>query len=285
MKINTNSNAYIITYSVVMVVIVAVLLTLAAIGLKPLQEENVLKDNKQQIVKALGSDSTTKPYLLDENGAVKSDKESEVFAALKDLGASYEKGEYPIFVAEDGSVVVPLHGKGLWDAIWGFVALESDMNTVKGIVLNHKGETPGLGAEIATPKHQAMYKGKTIFEGDEFVGISLVKGGADKENLHEVDAITGGTKTSDGVTKMIQDCLKVYEPYFKAHKNGAPVVEEVVAVEPTTVEPVAVEPTTAEPTTVEPTVEPVAVEPIAEPAVESVPEVQNTNDLNTENNG
>ena len=124
------------------------------------------------------------------------------------------------------------------------------MNTVKGIVLNHKGETPGLGAEIATPKHQGQYKGKTIFDGDEFVGISLVKGGADKDSLHEVDAITGGTKTSDGVTKMIQDCLAVYEPYFKAHK--------VVATE-----------------------EPATAESAAEPATAE----QNTNDLNTENNG
>jgi Na+-transporting NADH:ubiquinone oxidoreductase subunit C len=278
MKINTNSNAYIITYSVVMVVIVAVLLTLAAIGLKPLQDKNVLEDNKSQIMTALGSNVKTTPYLINKDGEVIGDKESEVFAALKDLKASYAAEEYPIFVAEDGSVVVPLFGKGLWDAIWGFVALEPDMNTIKGIVLNHKGETPGLGAEIATPKHQAMYKGKTIFEGEQFVGITLKKGGADKDNLHEVDAITGGTKTSDGVTKMIQDCLSIYEPYFKAHKVVAsaaePAAEQVVA-EPV-VEQVIVEPAATEP---------VAVEPIAEPAVESVPEVQNTNDLNTENNG
>ena len=282
MKINTNSNAYIITYSVVMVVIVAVLLTLAAIGLKPLQDKNVLEDNKSQIMTALGSNVKTTPYLINKDGEVIGDKESEVFAALKDLKASYAAEEYPIFVAEDGCVVVPLFGKGLWDAIWGFVALEPDMNTIKGIVLNHKGETPGLGAEIATPKHQDMYKGKTIFEGEQFVGITLKKGGADKDNLHEVDAITGGTKTSDGVTKMIQDCLSIYEPYFKAHKVVASAAEPVAepAAEQVVAEPV-VEQVIVEPAATEP----VAVEPIAEPAVESVPELQNTNDLNTENNG
>ena len=281
MKINTNSNTYIITYSVVMVVIVAVLLTLAAIGLKPLQEENVLKDNKQQIVKALGSDSTTKPYLLDENGEVKSDKESEVFAALKDLGASYEKGEYPIFVAEDGSVVVPLHGKGLWDAIWGFVALESDMNTVKGIVLNHKGETPGLGAEIATPKHQALYKGKTIFEGDEFVGISLVKGGADKENLHEVDAITGGTKTSDGVSAMIKECLASYKSYFMTAKAAAAPAVEAQTGATQVAAPATEEATPAAEGQAEATTEVAAeVAPAAEVAVEAVATEQKSNDLN-----
>ena len=279
MKINTNSNAYIITYSVVMVVIVAVLLTLAAVGLKPLQEKNVLNDNKQQIVKALGSDVTTKPYLINESGDVVSDKEGEVFASLKDLKASHKAGKYPIFVAEDGSVVVPLFGKGLWDAIWGFVAFEPDMNTVKGIVLNHKGETPGLGAEIATPKHQALYKGKTIFEGEKFVGIALKKGGADKDNLHEVDAITGGTKTSDGVTAMIKNSLAPYEAYFKANKVVAPVVEEVEA---TATEGAAAPaaPAAQETEKAEETAPAASGEETA--GVETVPTTQNTNDQKTE---
>jgi Na+-transporting NADH:ubiquinone oxidoreductase subunit C len=95
------------------------------------------------------------------------------------------------------------------------------MNTVKGIVLDHSGETPGLGAEITTPKHQAMYPGKTIYEGDAIVGVTLKKGGADKSNPHEVDAITGGTKTSDGVTAMISDCLNYYKPYFDAARAAA----------------------------------------------------------------
>ena len=98
---------------------------------------------------------------------------------------------------------------------------DADMNTVKGIVLDHSGETPGLGAEITTPKHQAMYLGKTIYEGDAIVGVTLKKGGADKSNPHEVDAITGGTKTSDGVTAMISDCLNYYKPYFDATRAAA----------------------------------------------------------------
>ena len=76
------------------------------------------------------------------------------------------------------------------------------MNTVAGIIIAHKGETPGLGVEIATPKYQANFVGKTIFEGDEFVSVKLRKGGA-KDPAHEVDAISGGTKTSDGVTAML----------------------------------------------------------------------------------
>ena len=228
MKFNTNSNVYIITYSVVMVVIVAVLLSLAAIGLKPRQDANILNEKKSQIVKALGYDATTsyddvvaEAALLNAEGAVVENDTQKVFDALQSVKDTRDAGEFPIFKAKDGSVVVPLYGAGLWGPIWGYVALASDMNTVKGIVLDHSGETPGLGAEITTAKHQAMYVGKTVFEGEEFVGITLKKGGADKNNPHEVDAITGGTKTSDGVSAMIKDCLVSYKPYFEAVKAAA----------------------------------------------------------------
>ena len=229
MKFNTNSNVYIITYSVVMVVIVAVLLSLAALGLKSRQEANILNEKKTQIVKALGYDVTTTSYddvvaeaaLLDAEGNVVENDTQKVFDALQSVKDSRAAGQFPIFKATDGSVVVPLYGAGLWGPIWGYVALASDMNTVKGIVLDHAGETPGLGAEITTAKHQAMYVGKTVFEGEQFVGITLKKGGADKNNPHEVDAITGGTKTSDGVSAMIKDCLVSYKPYFVAAKAAA----------------------------------------------------------------
>ena len=96
---------------------------------------------------------------------------------------------------------------------------------MKGIVIDHKGETPGLGAEIASAPHQALYVGKTIFDNDgKFVSITLKKGGAnpnDPNYAHEVDAITGGTKTSDGVTAMLHDCLEKYIPYIEANKQAA----------------------------------------------------------------
>ena len=244
MKVNTNSNVYIIIYSVVMVVIVAVLLSLAALGLKPYQDENILNEKKTQIVKALGYDAATTQYkdvvaeavILNAEGAAVENDEQKVFDALKDVKGSREAGSFPIFKAKDGSVVVPLYGAGLWGPIWGYIALDKDMNTVKGIVLDHSGETPGLGAEITTAKHQAMYVGKTIFEGEEFVGITLKKGGADKDNLHEVDAISGGTKTSDGVSNMIKDCLVSYKPYFAAAKAtvvAAPEAEKAIEAEAT----------------------------------------------------
>ena len=226
MKFNTNSNVYIITYSVVMVVIVAVLLSLAALGLKERQDNNILNEKKTQIVKALGYDAATVSYdevvaesaLLNAEGVAVENDTHKVFAALQSVKDTRAAGQFPIFKATDGSVVVPLYGAGLWGPIWGYIALAPDMNTVKGIVLDHSGETPGLGAEITTAKHQAMYVGKTVFEGEAFVGITLKKGGAAEGAMHEVDAITGGTKTSDGVSAMIKDCLVSYKPYFEAAK-------------------------------------------------------------------
>lgn len=238
MKINTNSNTYIITYSVVMVVVVAVLLSLAAMGLKDRQQTNMLGEKQSQIVKALGVDPATTKYdevvtkavIVDASGEVVSEDVNEVFEALNDLKGSFEQGRYPLFMATSG-IVVPLYGAGLWGPIWGYIALESDMNTIKGIVLDHQGETPGLGAEITTPKHQALYVGETVYEGDQIVGITLKKGGAEKDNKtdHMVDAITGGTKTSDGVSEMISNSLNYYKPFFDAARArfATPTAEEV----------------------------------------------------------
>ena len=227
-KFNVDSNVYIILYSVVMVVVVAALLAVVSLSLQSRQNDNALNEKKQQIVTALGEDPLTTDYdsviaeavMLDASG---NPTDGDVFNALQDLKGSIAAGKFPLFKAKNGCVVIPVYGAGLWDAIWGYVALESDMNTVKGIVLDHKGETPGLGAEIATPAHQAKYVGKTVFEGDDFVSITLKKGGAnpsDANYAHEVDAITGGTKTSDGVTEMIRSGLGNYLPYLKANKSN-----------------------------------------------------------------
>ncbi len=237
-KFNTNSNTYIIVYSVVMVVIVAVLLAVASLSLQSRQYENMLNEKKQQIVKALGENPETTSYdsviteavVLDAEGNVLTNDAKEVFDVMKDLKGAFEAGKYPAFKAATG-VVVPLYGAGLWGPVWGYMALDTDMNTVKGIVLDHSGETPGLGAEISTAKHQAQYVGKSVYEGNEIVGITLKKGGADKSNPHEVDAISGGTKTCDGVSDMIKSSLNHYKPYFDAARAAlaAPATEEAVS--------------------------------------------------------
>ena len=127
-------------------------------------------------------------------------------------------------------MVIPVTGMGLWGPVWGYVALEKDMNTIAGIIMAHKGETPGLGDEIATPKYQSKFVGKTIFEGDEFVSVTLRKGGA-KDPAHEVDAISGGTKTSDGVTAMLYNSLKNYLPLLESKRQAATASEPTVTEE------------------------------------------------------
>ncbi|MBQ6690627.1 MAG: NADH:ubiquinone reductase (Na(+)-transporting) subunit C [Rikenellaceae bacterium] len=226
---NKESNVYIIIYSTVMVVIVAVLLAVAALSLKDRQDANILNEKKSAILASLGAadqnyDEFINAYAVNAEGEK---IEGDVFVMLQDLKGSFEQGQYPVFEAKDGRVVLPITGTGLWGPIWGYIALESDMNTIAGIVLDHSGETPGLGAEIATPAHQAMYKGKQIFEGDEFVSVTLKKGGASEGNTHEVDAISGGTKTSDGVSAMLKNSLENYLPLLGAKKGAA--AEEVVA--------------------------------------------------------
>ena len=149
----------------------------------------------------------------------------DVFELLKDLQGAFDDGKFPVFEAADGRVVIPVTGMGLWGPVWGYIALEKDMDTVAGIIMAHKGETPGLGAEIATPKYQAQFVGKKIFKGDEFVSVKLRKGGA-QDPEHEVDAISGGTKTSDGVTAMLYNSMEHYLPLLEAKRKAA--VEQVV---------------------------------------------------------
>ncbi len=222
---NKNSNTYIIIYSVVMVVVVAVLLAVTSLSLQERQNANRLNEKKSSILTSLSAtDRAYEGYISEYAVDAEGNKIEgvDVFKQMEDLKGSFEDGIYPVFEAQDGRVVIPVTGSGLWGPIWGYVALESDMSTIVGVVMDHSGETPGLGAEIATPKHQALYKGKQIFDGEQFVSVELRKGGATEQNIaHEVDAISGGTKTSDGVTQMLKNSLTNYLPFFNAKRAVA----------------------------------------------------------------
>jgi Na+-transporting NADH:ubiquinone oxidoreductase subunit C len=144
-----------------------------------------------------------------------------------DLGKEVKKEAdaqlLPLFISEvDGKIryIIPLRGKGLWGPIWGFISLEDDLNSVFGAVFDHKGETPGLGAEINRASFQDPFKGKTIFEGEDFTSIKVIKGGAKQGDMHGVDGISGGTITSDGVTDMLEERLSMYLPYFAKIKSA-----------------------------------------------------------------
>ena len=199
MKLNTNSNAYIIIYSAVLVVIVAFLLAFVYTALKPMQDANVALDVKKQILYSLN--------IRDLDGSAAEAKYKEV--------VKYEPGEgqcvnkfYTCEVDGKELHVFPLKGMGLWGGISGFIALEDDDNTVYGVYFNHESETAGLGAEIKDSQEwQEKFIGKKLHkEGVDGVALSVVKKVTDPET--QVDAVTGATLTSNGVSDMIQECLK-----------------------------------------------------------------------------
>lgn len=132
---------------------------------------------------------------------------------------------YPVykFMGENSdeveAYILPVYGNGLWDNIWGYIALESDMETIRGVVFDHAGETPGLGARITTIEVQERFKGKKIYDDlGELVAVRMVKGeGGDPSiyNNNEVDGMSGATITATGVNNMLQKYLGYYEPYLE----------------------------------------------------------------------
>lgn len=227
------SNRYIFIYSSIMVVVVAIALTVVAVSLKPLQEANVRIEKMQNILKAINVPATPKDaeklynkYIV-KSFTLKADMTVDpgVNAFNVDLGAELKKPNpadrlYPVYVAAldngDTSYIFPMRGKGLWGPIWGYIALKNDFNTIYGVMFDHKGETPGLGAEINTDKFQQEFFGKTIFdENGNFTSVKTIKGGAGPNNPHGVDAISGGTITSNGLSDMIHDGFTAYLPFLQ----------------------------------------------------------------------
>ena len=242
---NKNSNTYTFIYASVMVILVAAALAFVNGALKEKQKKNVEIDKKLQILssvipnpvyseaEAKYNEIITAAYIVDGSGEKISEDASEAFAV--DMAAA----GHPLVVFEaqvDGArkYIIPLYGAGLWGPIWGYISLNDDANTVYSASFSHQGETPGLGAEIATEKFQKPFAGKQIFKNGEFRSLAVLKAGAKADNQDAVDAITGGTCTSRGVEEMLKSCLGAYEPFFKnvqAEKAAAAVAEEAVCQE------------------------------------------------------
>ncbi len=238
MKINTNSNTYTILYAVILVVVVAATLAFISTSLKDRQEKNIEIEKKINILSALrltdGMEQAddkvkfveerynkyiTDSYLVDYKGSkIQGDAfnlELKKQYDLMRLGADKAELTLPVYICtlDNGSElkVLSLYGAGLWGPIWGYLSLEEDGNTIYGTKFQHKGETPGLGAEIATPIFQDQFIGKQIFEKDLFCGIDIAKGSAEVGNPHQVDGISGGTITSSALETSINSWLEIYK--------------------------------------------------------------------------
>ncbi|WP_292891384.1 NADH:ubiquinone reductase (Na(+)-transporting) subunit C [Nonlabens sp.] len=232
-----NSNAYTFLFVILLIAIVASALALTATSLQPAQAENVTNEKMQNILGTVGievaRDSAQIPFdkyiveriALDSKGQERSDVDAFSVDLKKELKKDVEEQSFPLYVADiDGAkyYIVPLRGKGLWDAIWGYVALKDDVNTIKGAVFDHKGETPGLGAEITQMWFKKSFDNEKILDSSgNFVGVDVQKGyqGGDNKADNAVDAISGATITGDGVTKMITERLQNYLPYFQNNTN------------------------------------------------------------------
>ena len=234
---NRDSNSYTFGFAAAMVLVVASVLAFTASSLKDLQSENVRKEKMQNILSTIGIETdregaeklfnnyVTAQLALRNDGTV--DETVDAFSDIKlaiEVKKDAETQRFPLYVAsvdEATYYIVPLRGSGLWDAIWGYIALDEDRNTIKGAVFDHKGETAGLGAEITQQWFMDRFVGEKIFDmSGDLVGIRVSKTNNDPNDIdkddHEVDAISGATITGDGVSDMIIERLQHYLPYLKA---------------------------------------------------------------------
>ena len=196
MKKDVNSNGYIFLYATILIVVVAALLTAAAIWLRPFQDDNKKNEKRINILRAAGI-----PDVNADNATALFEQHCTDEFLLDGNGRPDNNGTLPVFVIDRKVSVIPMKGKGLWGSISGYLAIDLNGQIV-GANFDHESETPGLGGEITTEKFQGQFQGKNIRKDGQIAPI-------------EFDAITGATKTSDGVKEMIDKTLKSYSPYFE----------------------------------------------------------------------
>ena len=235
------SNLYIVIYAGVLTIVCGGLLALASEGLKEKQQFNIDMEQKKNILSTViaieeGVDinqlyaKRVKAFVVDFQGNVKGGMQPKDVNLAAEYKKAREQRLLPVYEFRNESdssktdyVVLPVYGYGLWNNIWGFVALKSDLNTVQGVKFQHAGETPGLGARIETDEDvQNRYKGKTIYENGKLVSVTMMKGeGKDYSgNAHQVDGLSGATLTAKGVNNMLQDYFVAYENYMKKNTKN-----------------------------------------------------------------
>jgi len=249
MEKRTDKNSYTLLFAIGMVIVVGSVLAFAASGLKDRIDENKRIEKQQNILYAMGvnenegsnaifvsidvvADEFSKyiiRQLVIQNGIVTEDSTAYLIDVKKEKALAKDQSysrRLPLFIGEkDGKTfyIAPIRGKGLWDAIWAYIAMDENM-VVQGAYFDHKGETPGLGANIKQRFFMDDFIGEHLMADGSFKGIRVAKGNADPKNNdktdNEVDAIAGATITGDGVSAMIKSDLKLYVPYFKTLKNN-----------------------------------------------------------------
>ena len=247
---NTNSNTYTVIYTTVVCVLVAAILAFVSQSLKPKQEANEKAETISQILtaaqfgdksdwQAKGNAATLDFYKKNAAEAIiinaKGQKVNDLSVAdaaiyttseLKAQNYNIKGGkelQIPVYKFQNGITVLPVYGAGLWGPVWGYIAFESDLNTIAGAYFDHESETPGLGGKIKDdPAFRAQFKGKSIDFNDAKAVFSIVKGGAPEGQANAIDAITGATMTSKG----LGDAINVWLGAYKAYLQGAAPAEK-----------------------------------------------------------
>lgn len=236
-----DSNLYTFLFATIMVFVIAIVLAYTSQSLKDLQKENIRKEKMQNILSTVGvitnREGAEELYdkYIEEQIAVQNDGSIDpaidVFNDIKlvlELRKSPENQNFPLYVANIDSerfYIIPIRGNGLWNAIWGYISLKEDLNTVKGVVFDHAQETAGLGAEITQDWFKERFINEKLFDSDNnLIGITVSKtnndpNNEDKEDF-EVDAISGATITGDGVSDMIKERLEHYVPYLNTLRSN-----------------------------------------------------------------
>lgn len=245
------SNTYIIVFSAILTIVCGGLLALANQGLKPMQDRAVDLDTKSKILSAVmdvkgikGKEildmyaKSIEAITVNLEGEIieKDEKGNPIVAEKVDVAKNYkmapEKRMLPVFIFHKAgdknaveAYVFPVYGKGLWGPIWGFIALETDLNTIKGASYDHKSETPGLGARISTSEISNRYTGKKLYsESGELIAVNMLKGEKNPEKLldeHHIDGMSGSTLTGKGMNAMIQSYFTYYTAFINKTKSNA----------------------------------------------------------------
>lgn len=246
-----------IAVAVVLCLVCSILVSLAAVALKPRQEANKLADKKQNILRIAGMMEEGKsvdelfkkiearvvdlssgqfaddidPATYDQRKASKTPGMSKVLAKDEDVASIKRRADKAtVYLVREGesikTIILPVHGYGLWSTMYGFLALEGDAQTVKGFGFYEQAETPGLGGEVDNPKWKAKWSGKQVYGQNGAVALEVMKGSVSESTPtpeHKVDGLAGATLTSRGVSNLIKYWLgeSGFAPFLKNLKKEA----------------------------------------------------------------
>ncbi|MDB2606549.1 Na(+)-translocating NADH-quinone reductase subunit C [Zobellia sp.] len=244
MAVQTDKNSYTVIFAAVMVVIVGSILAFTSSSLEGKIAENQRFEKQQNILYAMGVNDNVdeanvnfiptdkvqdvfktyiKEQLVIDGDKITEDDEAYLIDMKKQIAIAEKGGKpkLPLMIGEkDGKkfYIIPLYGKGLWDAIWGFITLDDKM-VVEGVYFDHKGETPGLGANLNQRYFMDDFTGETILKGNDYAGVKAAKGNNDPLNKdkedNKVDALAGATITSNGINAMIKESIELYKDYLQ----------------------------------------------------------------------